>query len=89
MGQFFSIDFMDRINCLSNALLNNYFLHIFRNDVNHEDFELKFDYSFLAPPVDHPVFDEKDEEVLFYFDLKLDYIFNHCFMFLSYFRKSV
>ena len=34
-----------------------------RNDVNHEDFELKFNYSFLAPPVDHPVFDEKDEEV--------------------------
>ena len=65
---------MDRINCLSNAraLLYDYFLHIFRNDVNHEDFELKFDYSFLAPPVDHPVFDEKDEEVFFYLFLKLD-----------------
>ena len=32
------------------------------NDVQHEDFELKFRYSFLAPPVDSPNFDEHDPE---------------------------
>jgi hypothetical protein len=38
--------------------------------VQHENFELKFRYSFLAPPVDSTAFDETDAEgikpILFY-----------------------
>jgi hypothetical protein len=30
--------------------------------VHHENFELKFRYSFLAPPVDSTAFDETDAE---------------------------
>jgi hypothetical protein len=33
-----------------------------RHEVTHDDFELEFNYSFLAPPVDDPVYDETDPE---------------------------
>ena len=33
-----------------------------KNDVHQEDFELEFNYSFIAPPVDNPYFDETDPE---------------------------
>ena len=33
-----------------------------KNDVTHQDFELEFNYSFLAPPVDDPIYDETDPE---------------------------
>ena len=33
-----------------------------KNDINQEDFELEFNYSFIAPPVDNPYFDENDPE---------------------------
>ena len=33
-----------------------------KNDINQEGFELEFNYSFIAPPVDNPYFDENDPE---------------------------
>jgi ankyrin repeat protein len=33
-----------------------------KNDVHQEDFQLKFKYHFLAPPVDHPQYSEADPE---------------------------
>ena len=33
-----------------------------KNDIHQEDFELQFKYNFLAPPVDHPHYDESDPE---------------------------
>ena len=33
-----------------------------KHDVHQEDFELEFNYAFIAPPVDNPLFDENDPE---------------------------
>lgn len=33
-----------------------------KNEVQHENFQLRFRYAFLAPPVDNPCFDETDVE---------------------------
>ena len=41
--------------------LDNFCLHS-KNDVHQEDFELEFNYSFIAPPIDNPYFDETDPE---------------------------
>ena len=41
--------------------LDNFCLHS-KNDIHQEDFELEFNYSFIAPPVDNPHFDETDPE---------------------------
>ena len=38
------------------------YAYTFFSQVTHEDFEVEFNYSFLAPPVDDPVFDESDPE---------------------------
>eukprot|EP00092_Neocalanus_flemingeri_P024278 GFUD01026328.1.p1 GENE.GFUD01026328.1~~GFUD01026328.1.p1 ORF type:complete len:1070 (+),score=218.12 GFUD01026328.1:113-3322(+) len=41
--------------------LDNYCLTS-KNDIHQEDFELNLKYSFIAPPVDNPNFDETDPE---------------------------
>ena len=33
-----------------------------KNDIHQEDFELEFNYAFIAPPVDNPRYDERDPE---------------------------
>ena len=43
------------------SFLNDFCLRS-KKEVTHEDFELEFNYSFLAPPVDDPKYDETDPE---------------------------
>ena len=43
------------------SFLDNFCLRS-KNDIHQEDFELEFNYSFIAPPVDNPYFDESDPE---------------------------
>ncbi|TRY61746.1 hypothetical protein TCAL_09528 [Tigriopus californicus] len=43
------------------SFLDDYCLRS-KNEVTHDDFSIEFNYSFLAPPVDDPRFDENDLE---------------------------
>lgn len=43
------------------SFLNDFCLRS-KNEVTHDDFSLEFNYSFLAPPVDDPQYDETDPE---------------------------
>ena len=43
------------------SFLDEFCLHS-KHDVHQEDFELEFNYAFIAPPVDNPLFDENDPE---------------------------